>query len=103
MSTKSYCSSKLLERMMGKVSWIASIDRFFFSLFLQGYLLVSSLRKRNARPGTRVRLSRKGVGMLLAATAYTTDASTAAINTYDSMDEIGFIGNDDNRCNRNDL
>ena len=34
MSTKSYCSFRLLERMVGKVSWIASIDRFFFSLFL---------------------------------------------------------------------
>ena len=59
MSTKSYCSFRILERMIGKVSWIASIDRFFFSLFLHGYLLVASLRKRNVRPGARVRLSRK--------------------------------------------
>ena len=34
VSQKSYVSFRLFERMMGKASWIGSIDRFFFSIFL---------------------------------------------------------------------
>ena len=45
--------------MLGKVSWIASIDRFFFALFSAAYRLNSSHRKRSARPSTRVRLSKR--------------------------------------------
>ena len=58
VSQKSYVSFRLFERMMGKASWIGSIDRFFFSIFLLSYRKVAALRRRFARPGVRIRLTR---------------------------------------------
>jgi hypothetical protein len=58
VSLKSYVSFRLFERMMGKASWIGSIDRFFFSIFLLSYRKVAALRRRFARPSARIRLTR---------------------------------------------
>ena len=59
MSQRTYSTFDLLERQMGKISWLCSLDRLFFCLFVAGDRLVARLWARNANPRDRIRLSRE--------------------------------------------